>query len=202
MKLLIATHNTHKTEETAAMLDGLATVEDLTAHPHIPPADETGTTFEENATIKSIEASNASAPEVFVLSDDSGLEVDPLGGAPGVYSARYSGEGATDASNREKLLHELTASGAKGKERTARFRCCMVLARNGEKIATFNGTVEGLIGTVEKGDGGFGYDSLFIPEGHCETFAELSASTKNSMSHRARALEKVVAWLQENPSHI
>ena len=107
MNLLIATHNAHKTEEIAAMLDGLATVTDLTSDPDIPPADETGTTFEANATIKAVEASEALPPETLVLSDDSGLEVDPLGGAPGVYSARYAGENATDADNREKLLHEL-----------------------------------------------------------------------------------------------
>ena len=196
MKLLIATHNSHKTEEIAAMLTGIATVQDLTGYPEIPAADETGSTFEENATIKAVEASRRVGAGVLVLSDDSGLEVDPLGGAPGVYSSRYSGEGATDAQNREKLLHELGEAGAKGKGRTARFRCCMVLARGGEKIAAFEGAVEGLIGTVERGGGGFGYDPLFIPEGYCETFAELPAATKNGMSHRARALEKVTAWIR------
>ena len=117
-------------------------------------------------------------------------------GAPGVYSARYAGENASDADNRVKLLQELSAVGSRGKERTARFRCCMVLAKGGEKIASFDGAVEGLIGTIEKGEGGFGYDPLFIPEGHCETFAELSSATKNSLSHRANALAKVVEYLK------
>ncbi len=197
MHLLIATHNTHKTEEIAAMLGNLATVTDLTSHPDIPPADETGTTFEENATIKALEASKATSPNTLVLSDDSGLEVDPLSGAPGVHSARYASENATDAENRAKLLQELSATSTKGKDRTARFRCCMVLAQAGKKIAAFDGAVEGLIGTTEKGQSGFGYDPLFIPKGHCETFAELSSSTKNSMSHRARALEKIVAHLKQ-----
>lgn len=199
LKLVIATHNAHKTEEIQAMLSGLAEVEDLSAYPEIPAADETGTTFEANATIKALEAGKILGDGVLVLSDDSGLEVDVLGKEPGVYSSRYAGEGASDADNRVKLLAELEKSGAKGKERTGRFRCTMVLARGGEKVAVFDGAVEGLLGTVEKGDGGFGYDPLFIPEGYCETFAQLPAEVKNRLSHRARALEKAVAYLEANP---
>ena len=123
-----------------------------------------------------------------------------LGLDPGVISARYAGEGATDADNRVKLLAELEKSGAKGKERTGRFRCTMVLVRGVEKLAVFDGAVEGLLGTVEKGEGGFGYDPLFIPDGFCETFAQLAAETKNELSHRARAMEKVVAYLEANPA--
>ena len=112
-----------------------------------------------------------------------------------MYSARYSGEGASDAGNREKLLAELAAAGARGKARSGRFRCVLVLAKGREHIASFDGSCEGVIANSEKGDGGFGYDPLFIPEGECATFGELPAGVKNSMSHRARALEKLRAWL-------
>ncbi len=106
-----------------------------------------------------------------MLADDTGLEVDALGGAPGVVSARYAGPGATDADNRAKLLRELAADGARGKARSARFRCVMVLAKRGAVLGTFDGAVEGVIINGERGEGGFGYDALFVPEGHCETFA-------------------------------
>lgn len=196
-RLVIATHNAHKTGEIRAMLAGIADVEDLSAHPEIPPADETGSTFEENATIKAVEASRRLPADILVVADDSGLDVDALGGAPGVRSSRFAGEDADDAANRRKLIAELEAAGARGKARSARFHCCLVVARGGGKLASFDGKVEGLIGTVEKGDGGFGYDPLFIPEGHCETFAQLPSEVKNGMSHRARALEKAVAFLRD-----
>lgn len=193
--LVIATHNQHKTEEIRAILGRyFSEILDLTDHPQIPPADETGVTFEENATIKALEASKRLGAGVSVLSDDSGLEVDALGGAPGVYSARYSGEGATDASNRVKLLEELEKVGARGKARSARFRCVMVLASGGAKLAVFDGAVEGIITNLEKGEGGFGYDPIFVPQGHCETFGELASEVKNKESHRARALGKAIEY--------
>ena len=195
--LVIATHNQHKTEEIRAILgDYYAEIVDLCRFPDIPPADETGATFEENATIKALEASRRLGEGASVLSDDSGLEVDALGGAPGVYSARFSGEGATDATNRAKLLHELEVAGARGKARSARFRCVMVLVRGGEKLAVFEGAVEGVITNQEKGGGGFGYDPLFIPDGHCQTFGELSQEIKNRESHRARALQQAIEYFQ------
>jgi len=194
--LVIATHNAHKTEEIAALLDGcFGAVRDLSAYPEIPPADETGDTFEANARIKALAASAALGPGALVLSDDSGLEVDALGGAPGVRSARYSGGGATDATNRAKLLAALAEAGARGKARRGRFRCVIVLARAGEVLGTFDGSVEGILANEEKGEGGFGYDALFVPDGHCETFGQLGAAVKNGLSHRARALEKVRAFL-------
>lgn len=193
--LVIATHNSHKTEEIRAILgEHFAEIVDLRSYPDIPPADETGTTFEENATIKALEACRHLADGVTVLSDDSGLEVDALDGAPGVYSARFSGEGATDESNRVKLLDELEAAGTRGKARSARFRCVMVLARGGEKLAVFDGAVEGVITNQEKGAGGFGYDPIFIPAGHCQTFGELSPEIKNRESHRARALQMAIDY--------
>jgi len=180
-RLLIATKNAHKTSEIRAILGDGWRVEDLTGHPEISAPDETGATFAENASIKAVAASQT-FPD-YVLADDSGLEVDALGGAPGVQSARYSGPNATDASNRARLLKELS-----GAESKARFRCVMALALHGKVLGTFDGFVEGHIGSSERGNGGFGYDSLFFPDGFRETFGELSSEIKNGLSHRARAL--------------
>ena len=119
-----------------------------------------------------------------------GLEVDALGGAPGVISARYAGPRATDADNRARLLRELAGDGVRGKARSARFRCVMCVARAGAVLGTFDGAVEGVIINHERGEGGFGYDSLFVPTGYCETFAQLPAEIKNRESHRARAVAK------------
>jgi len=184
--LVFATSNAHKTEEVAAILGGDWQVEDLRAHPGVTLDEETGDTFEANAIIKAVSGSRQ-VPGLLVLADDSGLEVDALGGAPGVQSARYSGENATAESNRAKLktallrkLHYTRFAG--------RFRCCMVLARDGEVLHITHGTVEGQLITQEQGEGGFGYDSMFIPEGFHDTFGELPAETKNHLSHRARAL--------------
>ena len=190
--LVIATHNAHKTEEIREILGNFFDeIKDLSAFPEIPEADETGTTFSANAAIKALGASSI-LPTALVLADDSGLEVDALDGAPGVYSARFSGENATDKSNRDKLMTDL----GDGENRTARFRCVLSLARGGVVIEEFDGAVEGTIATKELGSGGFGYDSLFIPEGHSESFGQLPAETKNGMSHRGNALEKLKAWLK------
>ena len=182
MRLLFATSNAHKTEEVAAILGADWQVEDLRAHPGITLDEETGATFEANAIIKAISGSRG-APGLLVLADDSGLEVDALAGAPGVRSARYAGEQATDADNRAKLLRELADT--RGKARTARFRCALALAADGAVRAEFDGAVEGVIINAERGEGGFGYDALFVPAGHCETFAQLPGPVKNQLSHRA-----------------
>lgn len=193
--LLVATHNAHKTGEMRAILASyFDEVTDLTSVPGMEPPEETGTTFAENSAIKAVEASRK-RPGVLVLADDSGLEVDALGGAPGVYSSRFSGEGATDASNRTKLLFELSRPEVAAEPRTARFRCVITIARDGEILASFDGAVEGRIASAESGTGGFGYDSLFVPDGHDASFGELSEAIKNGMSHRARALEKFREWL-------
>lgn len=196
--LIVATHNTHKTGEIAAMLEGFGfeTILDLTAFPDLVAPEEDGDTFDANAAIKAIAASGA-MPEALVLADDSGIEVDALDGRPGVRSARFAGEDATDADNRARLLTELAEAGARGKERSARFRCALAVARDGEVIASFDGAVEGVVINEEKGEGGFGYDSLFVPEGHCETFAQLPAEVKQTLSHRARAVEQLKAWLRK-----
>jgi XTP/dITP diphosphohydrolase len=184
--LLVATHNRHKTSEIASLLGGLFSVTDLNAHPHLPATEETGVTFLENATLKALGA--ARVFQGWVLADDSGLEVDALGGAPGVYSARYAGPQASDSDNRARLLEELRGSGAI--EWSARFRCTLVLAQEGRVVASFDGTVEGKIIPEERGTGGFGYDSLFVPEQHSATFGELPGAVKNALSHRGRAIQK------------
>ena len=175
------------------MLGGGWEVRDLRSYPHLASPEEDGDTFEANARIKA-EAASLAVPEVLVLSDDSGLEVDALGKAPGVISARYAGPQATDADNRERVKRELRALGVAGSP--ARFRCCMALAQGGRTLAVFSGAVEGRILLEEQGVGGFGYDPLFIPEGFHETFGLLSAEVKNELSHRARALSQVREWLK------
>ena len=176
------------------MLGSAWEVRDLTSYPDAPEIPETGATFEENAAQKALTASLQF--DSVVLADDSGLEVDALSGAPGVHSARFAGLRATDEENRfllTKRLKELRTETAR-----ARFRCVMVLASHGAVLRTFAGTVEGIVIPQERGQGGFGYDPMFIPDGYDQTFGLLPAAIKNSMSHRARALGKVVEFLQ-NP---
>lgn len=177
------------------MLGGDFVLEDLSAHPEIAEVIESGATFEENARIKALAVSRQ-LPGL-VLADDSGLEVDSLGGAPGVFSARYAGAEASDEANREKLLKELAKLGPDA-TRTARFRCALVLARGGEVLAIYDGSVEGEIVRQARGSAGFGYDPLFQPNEFSETFAELPAATKNSISHRGRALTKMKQFLRAN----
>ncbi|MGJ8678160.1 MAG: RdgB/HAM1 family non-canonical purine NTP pyrophosphatase [Akkermansiaceae bacterium] len=188
-KLLVATGNSHKTEEIRTMLGADYEVDDLKSYSELPPVEETGTTFLENATLKAVEISQQVSG--IVLSDDSGLEVDSLGGEPGVYSSRYAGLDASDGDNMVKLLAAL-----KGVEnRRARFRCVMVLARDGQVITHFDGSVEGRLLDKKQGDGGFGYDPLFVPEGYDLTFSELGEEVKNSISHRSCAMQKLISWL-------
>ena len=195
--LLVATHNAHKTGEFRAMLsDFFDDVADLTTLLDMEEPEENGSTFAENSAIKALAASNA-LPDAFVIADDSGLEVDALNGAPGIYSARYSGANATDATNRDKLMEELGKPEHEGKERSARFRCVITVARGGEVLAVFDGAVEGRIADSMIGEGGFGYDPLFIPEGCEDSFGVLPEKIKNGMSHRGQALEKFRAWLAE-----
>lgn len=191
-RLVVATRNAHKVEEIRAILTDYE-VCDLSVISDPPLVEETGTTFLANATLKALAISELT--DALVLSDDSGLEVDALGGDPGVFSSRYGGEDGNDALNNAKLLREL------GEEanRRARFRCVIVLARGGESLADFSGAVEGLIlKAAQEGEGGFGYDPLFVPDGHQESFARLGEEVKNTMSHRSRALDGVKGWLGEN----
>jgi XTP/dITP diphosphohydrolase len=188
--VLVSTRNAHKLVEIRQILGPAFELLDLSCVPALGEVEETGDTFEENAALKALAASTHFGG--WVLADDSGLEVDALGGAPGVRSARFSGEGATDASNRALLLEKLAAVPAG--QRSARFRCVIALAKGGEVLAHFSGSVEGAIIGSEKGVGGFGYDPLFVPEGFGETFAELGAETKNRLSHRGRALAGLKSW--------
>lgn len=188
-QLVFATSNAHKTEEVAAILGSEWQVEDLRAHPRVTLDEETGDTFEANAIIKAISGSR-DVPGLLVLADDSGLEVDALGGAPGVRSARYAGEKANATDNRVKLKAEL-AKLPQNQTFTGRFHCCMVLACDGKVLHITHGSVEGRLITQEQGEGGFGYDPLFIPDGFSETFGVLPSETKNQLSHRARALTEM-----------
>lgn len=193
-KLLVATRNAHKTEEIRQMLDGRYMVEDLNGK-DFPAVEETGTTFLANAKLKAEEISKLSSG--IILSDDSGLEVDALDGDPGVYSSRYAGNAGDNEANNVKLLSEM-AKLPSDTPRTARFRCVMVLAENGQELAHFNGSVEGSIISELTGDGGFGYDPLFIPDGYEQTFAQLGDAVKNTLSHRANALNQAAEWLSTN----
>ncbi len=199
-EVLFATSNHHKADEVRAMLGESWVVRDLSEFPQVTLPPETGDTFEANAIIKA-EGGSVAMPGMLVLADDSGLEVDVLEGAPGVWSARYAGEGATDGANRVRLKTELMvhAAGDPATRFPGRFRCCMVVARDGRAIHVTNGAVEGQLIQEEQGVGGFGYDPLFIPEGYEDTFGVLPEATKNQLSHRARALSEMVAWLAEHP---
>ncbi len=194
--LLVATSNAHKTQEIQAMLGSSWQVQDLRDYPELASPEETGTTFVANAIIKA-KAASLALPQLLVLADDSGLEVDALNKAPGVYSARYAGPNANDADNRERLKIEIRNHDQDRPDGwAARFRCSMALAKGGETLATFDGAVEGKVIPQEQGAGGFGYDALFVPEGLTDSFGVLPAETKNQLSHRARALEQVRQYFE------
>ena len=196
--LLVATRNPHKTRELQQILGSDFTVRDLRAHSEISEIAETGTSFEENAKLKALAVSRK-LPGL-VAADDSGLEVDALGGAPGIYSARYAGANATNKERIDKLLEELARIDAKKEQRSARFRCVLALARNGEVLGTFEGIVEGQIADRPRGSHGFGYDPIFVPNGFQQTFGQLRPAEKNQLSHRARALKKLRAFLNSRAS--
>lgn len=194
-KLTIATSNPHKVEEIAAVLGQIGIACVPLARTDIPEPDENGATFEENARIKAI--AYAKALGVTVLADDSGLEIDALGGAPGVHSARYAGIGATraerDAANNAKLLREL--AGVPHGRRTARFVCVLCVARpDGSIAAEARGHFEGWIGEAPRGSNGFGYDPLLVLDDG-RTSAELTSAEKNARSHRGNALRELVKLL-------
>jgi XTP/dITP diphosphohydrolase len=191
--LLVATRNAHKTREILRILGPKFNVTDLAAHPEIPDIAESGTTFQENAILKAVAVSKRMAG--FVIADDSGLEVEALGGAPGIHSARYAGMKASDEEKIDKLLNELTRIRPTKNARRARFRCVLALASKGNVLGTFEGIVEGQIADRPHGSHGFGYDPIFIPEGFQQTFAELAPAEKNQLSHRTRALEKLSTFL-------
>lgn len=188
--VIIATNNAHKVEEieTALNFEGWEFKSLKDAGIESSP-EETGTTFEENARIKARAAHELTGAAV--LADDSGLVVDALNGAPGVYSSRYAGEDGNDGANNTKLLHEL--EGVPDEQRTARFMCVLVFIDEDGSETVAQGSVEGRIGYELKGDGGFGYDPLFWPE--CFNFectlAEVTQENKNKVSHRGNALREL-----------
>lgn len=197
--ILIATKNEGKTKEFRQFFAQLGyKVENLNAYPDLPDVAETGLTFEENARLKA--ETIAELTGKMVLADDSGLKVDVLGGMPGVWSARFSGPDATDASNNAKLLHEL-AMVFEQKDRSAQFHCTLVMAAPGAQSLVVEADWEGYIATAPQGENGFGYDPLFLVGESGKTSAELSLEEKNKISHRAKALEKLVeafpSWQEE-----
>jgi XTP/dITP diphosphohydrolase len=194
-RLLLATRNGHKTQEFRAMLGADFAIEDLSAYPGNAEIVEDGASFAQNARLKSIAVSRQ-IPGL-VLADDSGLEVDSLGGAPGIFSARFAGAGASDAQNRQKLLEQLAKCEGAWRH-PARFRCVLSIASAGEEVASFAGAIEGEIVRAERGQSGFGYDPLFRPEGLEQTFAELSAAEKNRISHRAIAVAQLRTFLAQS----
>jgi len=134
-----------------------------------------------------------------IIADDSGLEVDALGGAPGIYSARYASQNASDRQNIDKLLSELARTSARQEQRSARFRCVLALAESGRILGVFEGVVAGTIIELPRGRNGFGYDPIFLPKGLDQTFGELAPAEKDRLSHRALALEKLRAFLDTMP---
>jgi XTP/dITP diphosphohydrolase len=194
IELVVATRNTHKTREIQHILGPEFRLRDLEAHPEVSEIRESGRSFEENAKLKALAASRHLP--ALVIADDSGLEVDALGGAPGIYSARYAGANATERDKIDKLLRQLERVRATDDRRRARFRCVVALARNTTLLGTFEGIVEGRIANEVRGDYGFGYDPIFIPEGFEQTFGELPKEVKNAISHRAQAIRALADRLQ------
>ncbi|MBI4552899.1 MAG: XTP/dITP diphosphatase [Candidatus Latescibacteria bacterium] len=193
MTIVLATRNNGKIEEMrAGLVDAGWTVRSCADFPGCPVVEETGVTFAENALLKARAVARFARHPA--LADDSGLEVDALGGAPGVHSARFSGPDATSASNNAALLGRL--SGVPDAARTARFRCVIAVAAPNGRAWIVEGVCEGRVGTTPRGTAGFGYDPLFIPDGYTQTFAELDRTTKNQISHRGRAMRAVSALLR------
>ena len=188
-KLVVATNNAHKLEEIAAILGDemeLFSLKDINCHAEIP---ETADTLEGNARQKAMYIYENYGMDCFA--DDTGLEVEALNGAPGVFSARYAGDGHDSEANMQKLLKEL-----EGKEnRKAQFRTAICLIIEGKEYL-FEGIVKGAIIEEKRGGAGFGYDPIFVPEGYDQTFAELGNDIKNTISHRARAVEKLCKFLK------
>ena len=197
MEIVLATRNKKKIEEIRRITADLPiTILSLDDYPDCPETIEDRDTFEGNATKKAVEVCRCTGKTA--LADDSGLEVDALNGAPGVYSARYAGSSnGNDVKNYEKLLSEL--GNVSDEKRGARFVCCMALAFPDGSIKTFLGYAEGCIGREPRGAQGFGYDPVFIPKGYKRTFAEMSGEEKDKLSHRGKALEKLADFLHSHP---
>lgn len=194
LQLVIASKNIHKIREFKEMFSKTSPIDILSLmdFPDYVPPKETGKTFRENAILKAEHA--AKTLNQWVVSDDSGLVVPSLSGAPGVYSARFAGENSTDKDNRVKLLKKM--QGFNEEKRQAYYQCVIALASSDSLIKCFEGSCEGKIDHEEKGGGGFGYDPLFIKHGYSKTFAQLEDSIKNRVSHRRKALDKLLLHLE------
>ncbi|HKD22092.1 MAG TPA: RdgB/HAM1 family non-canonical purine NTP pyrophosphatase [Rhizomicrobium sp.] len=186
--LVIASHNQGKVREIRELLEPFALVIKGAAELGLPEPEETGATFAENAVLKARAAADASGEAA--LADDSGLAVAALGGAPGIYSARWAGEGRDFSLAMARVERELDAKRAK--DHSAKFVCVLALAKPAGETATFEGEVEGTLTFPPRGDKGFGYDPIFVADGMRETFGEIAPATKHGMSHRARAFRKLV----------
>ena len=199
--ICIATRNKNKAQEMAPVLAPFWEVKCSADYAEMEALDdiaETGDTFLANATIKAVATSQTVSN--YVLADDSGLECDALDGAPGIFSARYGGIPSSPEKNMAKLLQELERVGAMTPEqRRARFRCVLVLAKEGTVLGSFEGACEGTMALAPKGAHGFGYDPLFVPEGYARTFGQLTEKTKTNLSHRGLALKKFLQWCKANP---
>jgi len=194
IRIVVATTNPGKAREIAQILAGLPIeVESLIAYPGIPDIEETGSTFTENALIKARHTSRWAGS--LALADDSGLEVDALGGQPGILSSRFAGLGATDAQRNEKLLSLLRDT--PDENRTARFRCVAALVSPSGMESVFDGVCEGLIAREPRGENGFGYDPLFFVPELGKTMAELPPEVKNRISHRAKAIAAAREAIEE-----
>ena len=195
-RIVIASHNPGKVREIGELLEPLGFSVVSAGELGLPEPEETGTTFAENALIKARAAAAASG--LPALADDSGLCVDALDGAPGIHSARWGGP-EKDFDMAMRLIEEkLQAAGAvEPDQRKAHFTCALALAWPDGEAKVFEGEVHGRLVWPPRGEKGFGYDPVFVPEGHEITFAEMEPEQKHAMSHRARAFEKLVAWLQD-----
>ena len=192
MDIVLATRNKNKAEELKRITEGMpVSIFTLDDFPGCPETEEDGATFEANAIKKALAAARYTGRPA--LADDSGLEVYALGGAPGIYSARYAGAGANDGQNTGKLLSEMRS--LVQDKRGARFVCCIALAFPDGNTYTFYGYAEGSIGTEQRGVRGFGYDPVFYPEGCNRTFAEMDEKEKDALSHRGKALKSFHEYL-------
>ncbi len=194
-ELIIATKNKGKMKDFKGLFDplGIEVSSLLDLSKPVDDIEETGTTFEENAAIKA-----EAICEKFgtpVIADDSGIEIDALNGAPGVYSARYAGEDKDDKANLEKVLTEM--QNVSQAERTGRFVCVLAIAQPGQKTIFKRGECEGTIGFQAIGKNGFGYDPIFYPTGSAKTMAEMTPQEKNQISHRKKALDKIENWVKQ-----
>lgn len=194
MEIVIASHNVHKIREFREMLKPLKHIDVLSLlnFPNYAFPEENGKTFKENTVLKAEHA--AQTLQKWVLADDSGLVVPALNGSPGIFSRSYAGDEATDAENRHKLLKEM--NGLKEIQRAAYFECCLALANAQGLKKCVTATCEGMILPEERGRNGFGYDSIFVKNDYDKSFAEMDEATKNRISHRRKAFEKLLSTLE------